>query len=227
MKLSFIADDEKYIYDLRKVVLAGNKLCLDWKTFNLYHFLVIFAEKKEQVQFTPAENQDKLRNILSTAMPRLLEDKMIYDRKTGWQIYYVTHEALRRENGMAINEKPGVYGVYGVQIEGEDMQIYLNDVANPTQHTFTMTLDVTIESFPYYVEKGFLFKKTRVYSGFHQVRLPRAHPEMVGGTLKYSIRQHTYTFPDDVVKHGGSFYVHVPEHEHLSFLTNNPGIKIK
>lgn len=225
MNINFAFDIEKCIYNLRKVsTAAGNNL--DWQTNKLTRFLVVFAHRKEDVDFNASENQKKLTDFLASYIDELREKKTIYSRDLGWDLFWVSHDELRRFNGIRISENPGIYGVYGIEEAGGGITVYLGDPANPSLHTIAVTLDVVIDNQEHYIEKGF-FKKTRQYSGFHCIRLDKPYPDMAEGSLKYVVDNKTYTFPDEAVKQGGSFFVYVPQGATLLFSTGNPGIRIK
>lgn len=225
MVIEYSIDSNKSIYGTEKS-LTNNKFYLKWKSTGISMFLIFFGSNAQAVNINTPAIQERITAILPSYFDKLMQDKNVTIKEEDLQVFLVTHDDLKRDGGMQIKEKPGVYAVYGIDINESDLKIYLSETGDNSLNSFTMVLDVIIEDRPYYTEKG-LFKKKQVYSGYHAVRLGKQYPSMVGGVLKYRVDNFVYSFPDDIVKNGGVFYVNAAENINLEFLTNNPGIQIK
>lgn len=226
MKIEFVKNSEKTIYGIEKKNSSSNQFLLNWKSTNLSNYLIVFGNEKKTVDFCEENNQKLLLNLLENAGETLLENKQLVIKDMGLTLSILSHNDIKRDGGMKIRENPGVYAIYGLEYSDSFLTIFVPNSDSFKSSVFTMILDVSIKDYPYYVEKG-LFKKRSVYSGYHKVDILKPYPSMVGGILNYQIENYSFSFPDSVIKSGGSFFVKMQENDVIEFKSTNPGIQIK
>lgn len=225
--IKYTTDETKNIYSI-KTATRGTKLHLDWLYNGFSQFLILYGDNARAVNLC----ENELRELFSELMTddfvsKLSEEKTVVFKQEKLTVFLYTHGEIKRDGGMQIKENPGVYAVYGAEINGNDITVYTADCTANARNMNTVHIDVTIEQKPHYVEKRSFLKKTTVYSGYRIVRLAKAYPALTGGVLRYRINDYSFPFPDSIVKSGGAFYVKADENIAIEFSTNNPGIRIK
>lgn len=220
--LEFITDEEKNVYGLEKIVL-GQKLFLNWNSFGHTEFLLLFGENEHEVDLN--KNME-FREMLEKNWQQLVNEKNCFIKRPRVQCSLFLYSDLKRNGGFQIKDNPGVYAVYGVNTVDGQGSIYIAGESVQPANMFTMTIDITIETTPYQVKKGFL-GRMQVYSGYQRISLNKVFPGMEGKALHYYINDYRYSFPNEIIQRGGAFFVKAPENAVIRFESGNPGITIK
>lgn len=216
-------NNNKSIYGIGKTEIS-NKLMLRWRSTGLSNFLVISSLSEEDVTITE-DNKALYMQIIERKQNELIREK-IARLENNLMCFLVSLDELRRDGGLQIKNMPTCFAVYGIDIEQDDFVIYYENKSY-ANNIYSMTIDVFIRDEAYYLERHGLFKKGEEYSGYHRVTMSTPYPALVGGVLKYNIDGVQYSFPDEVVKNGGSFYVCADNNMNLHFESSNQGIIIK
>ena len=220
--INITTDALKGIYKLTKTG-SQNTLRITWDSKGFELFLVLSSNTKENVDLT-GPGKDKITAFLSEHLSSVSENTK--KKIDGITIQLVTFAQQKREGGLMLNGDPGWYAVYGVARTGiQDLDLYVDEAAtNP--HLIKVMQDVEVEVEPYLIQKGGLFSKKQVYSGYHRISVKGPNKGMSEGALQYSVGEYMYPFPDQIVNNGGTFYVKMAEDADLKVYSNNEGIHI-
>ena len=214
----------KNVYGIEKSLING-KLFLKWNASGLNDFLILSGPAKTDVLITDAE-KDRFADLLNQLQHELFREKKAQIKESGLSAYLISLNELRRDGGLPINNEPAYFAVYGIGVVQNEAVVYYD--SNPhVGNVYSLTVDVMVHDEPYIIEKRSLFKRTSEYSGYHKVTVSSPYPNLVGGILKYHVGGFLYSFPDEVVKNGGSFFVQCGQTPGLHFESSNPGIIIK
>lgn len=220
--VNITTDASKGIFRLAK---TGDQqdLHLNWTSEGFVLFLVLSSSTAESVDLT-GTGREKIETLLSEHLNSLADNT---EKKIdGITIRLITFTQQKRDGGMELNGDPGYFAVYGVaRIDDQNMDIYVNE-SSAKSHLVRVLRDVEVTESPYMVQKGGLFSKKMVYSGYHRISVKGPNKGMSGGVLRYSVGEYMYPFPDQIVTDGGNFFVKMDERAALTISSDNEGLNI-
>ncbi len=213
------------IYGINKISRFDGKSYLDWKSSGLSYFFVLRSSVRESLLIS--KNKEEYGKLIAERFKQLLNEKVFIEIKNGLYCKIVTLDDLKRNGGMQIQNQPFSFAIYGMKYNENNEIIICIDENNYESNFFSMTVDISIKDQPFFIEKRGFLKAKSVYSGFHKITLENACSELCSGALKYYVNNHSYSFPDGIVKNGGFFFVKADENYQINFESSIKGIIIK
>lgn len=221
-----VEDALHYVEDLKKEGSSGNYR-INWsqKGFTDNGFIVISGQNKQDVLIKSNELlQKKLEHINCT----LLKNRVVNSDEITF--YYLTFADLKRNGGLNIKEKPGCYAVYGCVVENDNIStVYYSDV---NEKFVNISVEIEIIQEDYYIETkkflGLFSKNNHIYSGYKKITIERGIKGMIPNSVKYHTPDNqAISVPQEVLEHGGIFFVRSEQNEQIRFIASNYGVNIK
>ena len=221
----FETDDSHSVSGIRRAGTKGN-YCLNWDSSGLQAFLVLMGNSESAVSLGPnVGNPDGLKKHIAMNQKALLNNRYLFLPQFGITAYVIKFSEMKQRGGFEVQERPGVYAVYGWSSDDAEESVFVPETGN----IMKLTVEITIEQCPVMKLKG-LFHKCEEYSGYHKVTVVRGVPDLESNLLYYTVdsNHYMYPFPNEIVSNGGSFYVKCAEGGTIKFgVINGDGIRIR
>lgn len=193
---------------------------LTWKAVGIENFLIIQGISREKVVI---KGDEEIIKIIESNMEQLEEQGRLEISEAKLSMYLANFSELKRNGGFRVKEKPGIYAVYGIDLDNH--VIYTPESGN----IFQLKIDIEIKCTPVMREKG-LIKKKLEYSGYQEIQIVKGVKFIEPNSIFYTISENDYKYsvPNEVIREGEKFFVQCPRECKIEFYTNHRnGINIK
>lgn len=193
---------------------------LTWKAVGIENFLIIQGISREKVALN---GNEELIKIIESNLEQLEERGRLEISEEKLSMYLANFSELKRNGGFRVKEKPGIYAVYGIDLNNHF--IYIPESGN----TFQLKIDIEINCTPVMIEKG-VIKKRQEYSGYQEIKIVKGVKFIEPNSIFYTVSENDYKYsiPNEVIREGKKFFIQCPRECKIEFYTNNRnGINIK
>lgn len=202
---------------------------LNWQSNGVDYFLIVFAEKEEEVTFFPDSGSVLMRELFGKEKELISSREIDHFSITNAYAVLITIQDFILHHFIP-KRRPGILAVYGCNLENGELVIYLPNGRNTYKFNVAVESEIRAE----HKEKRIKLKKQKVYSGYYSVRLKRTGMTIAPGTVYYTVEKDfgdmnniRYPIPLKLITDGGVFFVHCPENATITLHSTSAYISVR